>query len=257
MVDYITPIEHRLTGFKYYIEHAEQIFQQRGTDLNTLIQTSKENGEDPMEWWADDYWLHTERNLMRMSIFLSLYAFLELILEELCRLQQIEHDLALKTTDLSGLGIERSKNYLKKVVGVDFTFGGKEWNEIKNYQKLRNHFAHQGLRLVKNPEKHTALEKFIRDHSELHHNFFSESESTFAENELKTFESFKDFDDLPDLPILSYVYEGFLGHNNSHDGMGMYSDDIEIKVGFCGAVIETIHLFWTQLIQSVQRTHAS
>ncbi|MBK8899920.1 MAG: hypothetical protein IPM53_01935 [Anaerolineaceae bacterium] len=251
MVDYIMPVESRLTGFKYYIEHAEQIFQQRETDLNALIQTSKEKGEDPMEWWADDYWLHTETNLMRMSIFLSLYAFLELILEELCRLQQIEHQLALKSTDLSGLGIERSKNYLKKVVGVDFAFGGKEWNEIKNYQKLRNHFAHQGLRLVKNPEKLTDLEKFIRDHSELHHNFFSESETTFTGDQLKTFEAFKDFEDLPYLP-------SFLGHDNSrYGGMDMYGDDIEIKGRFCEVVIETIHLFWTQLIQSVQRTHAS
>lgn len=256
VVDYIMPVEFKLTGFRYYIENAEQIFQQRGKHLDVFIQTAKEKGEDPMEWWADDYWLYTETNLMRMSLFLSLYAFLELILEELCRLQQIEHDFTLTSTDLYGHGIERSKNYLTKVAGIDFAFGeSKEWSEIKKYQKLRNHFAHKGLRLiVKNPKKFTPLEEFIRDHPELHHDFFSESafaftESTFTENELKSLEAFKDFDDKP------YQHESFLGHDNS--SYSIYGDDVEIKFGFCGMVIETIHLFWTQLIKSVQRTHAS
>ena len=112
MVDYIMPVEFKLTGFRYYIENAEQIFQQREKNLNAPVQTAKEKGEDPMEWWADDYWLHTEINLMRMSLFLSLYAFLEQILEELCRFQQIEHDFTLTPTDLYGHGIGRSKNYL-------------------------------------------------------------------------------------------------------------------------------------------------
>lgn len=94
------PVEFKLTGFRYYIENAEQIFQQRGKHLDVLIQTAKEKGEDPMEWWADDYWLYTETNLMRMSLFLSLYAFLEQILEELCRYQQIEHNFTLTSTDL-------------------------------------------------------------------------------------------------------------------------------------------------------------
>jgi hypothetical protein len=192
-----------------------------------------------------------------MSLFLSLYDFLELIMGELCYLQQIEHEFTLKPDDLTRRQgkIDQYKNYLMKVVGIDFTFGGKEWSEIKKYQKLRNHFAHEGLRLtVKNYKKLTPV---IQHHPELHHNLFSKSTSGFTLNmTAEELEELKKFGENKAQQRFAILYdEGFLGHNNQ--GMDMYGDDIEIKAGFCGAVVETIDSFWTQLIESVQRTHSS
>lgn len=249
-MNYITPVKHKLTGFRYYTENIEQFFQQRENNLNDLMQASIEKDGHPREWWADDYWLTTETNLMRMSLFLSLYAFLELILKELCRFEQIEREISLPSTSLRKQGIEGCKIYLTKVIGIDFPSESREWGEIKNYQKLRNHVAHKGLRLTYEDHEYNSLERFIKRHSELHHRNL-EISGTKLELSQEDIEELKKYKPNKKHQI---SYEGFLGSGalNSMD-----EDNIEFNAGFCEEVIETIDSFWNQLIEKVQSANTS
>lgn len=244
-MNYITPVEHKLTGFRNYTESIEQFFQQRENHLEDLVQASIEKGEDPREWWAEDYWLTTETNLMRMSLFLSLYAFLEVILKELCRFEQVERGISKSLTDLQGGVIDRAKTYLKKEIGVDFPGKSKEWNEIKDYQKLRNHLAHNGLRLTYEDRKYKDLERFIKRHSELHHRNL-EISNTRLELSQEDVEELKSYKPSKKDQIM---HEGFLG-SGVLNSMG--EDNIEFISDFCKEVIETIDSYWKQLIEQVQ-----
>ncbi len=72
-----------------------------------------------------------------------MYGYFEKLLNDLCREQRDAKQLSLSLKDLSGKGIERAKNYLLKVVGVEKSFTTPEWQSIEAIGVLRNAIAHR------------------------------------------------------------------------------------------------------------------
>ncbi|VAW88886.1 hypothetical protein MNBD_GAMMA18-97 [hydrothermal vent metagenome] len=97
------------------------------------------------------------------------------MLNELCRIVKRRSGFDLLLKDISGQGIERSKNYLSKVAGVKSPFQSQSWNRAKLLAEIRNAIAHKngeielaqknqsclGTRLSK--EKNLMLKKVIPD----------------------------------------------------------------------------------------------
>jgi len=84
---------------------------------------------------------------LRFSLFVTMYSFLEADLHQLCLdYHQAEH-LALGPGDISGKGINRSRLYLKKVVGLDFPDQHSTWHSIQSYVLIRNCIVHSGGRV--------------------------------------------------------------------------------------------------------------
>lgn len=83
-------------------------------------------------------------NILRTSVFLSLYSFLENQLVVLCKQIQSRKRISLSVNDLNDSGIEKASKYLKKVVGIDFPDNTKEWTYIKQCNQLRNCIVHNG-----------------------------------------------------------------------------------------------------------------
>jgi uncharacterized protein YutE (UPF0331/DUF86 family) len=104
-------------------------------------------------------------NLLRKSFFISLYTFLETRLNQECvRRAKYSIDTTIALSDLYGRGIDRAKTYLVKVLGSTFPFGtSQEWEEIKQYAKLRNSIVHNDGKIKK-----YNLQKYVEKHDELY-----------------------------------------------------------------------------------------
>ena len=123
-------------------------------------------------------------------MFLASYAALEQCLDGLADQWQEERSLTLKPSDLSDRGIERSKAYLTKVVGMPFPSGSSEWGRIRHLRTIRNQLAHEGPRLGRPPgsQLRAALKAFPEIFSEDEQQLSISKE--FVEEAIHTFNAF-------------------------------------------------------------------
>jgi hypothetical protein len=81
-------------------------------------------------------------SILRSSLLISVYSFLENLLTKLCRELQEKMKLSVKYNSIAGKGIEKAKTYLIEVVGIEFPSNSIEWQLINDYKNIRNCFAH-------------------------------------------------------------------------------------------------------------------
>jgi len=93
--------------------------------------------------------------ILRTSLFLSVYTFLEKTLNDLCK--DYEKDCDIKLNDIKHKGITKSKFYLINVCNIDFPT--IDWELIQQYNIIRNFLAHEGYSLSINNPKFQQLSK--------------------------------------------------------------------------------------------------
>ncbi len=87
------------------------------------------------------------KQLLRQAVFLTTYAyaeaFFDVICNHLCQIYQLKSSPA----NIQGRGIDRSKEYLVKVVKLNHFFDcSKHWETLSHLKTIRNAFAHkQGM----------------------------------------------------------------------------------------------------------------
>jgi hypothetical protein len=79
---------------------------------------------------------------LRYSIFSTIYSYFEHSLSKICSQMQFNLQISLKKEDLRGNGINQSRDYLKKVIEIEFPDDSPLWQEIQNYRNLRNNIIH-------------------------------------------------------------------------------------------------------------------
>lgn len=128
-------------------KHREQAVCLRRERYDRLRQESSQfDPTEPLpseEAWAGNQEQMIEAifaSILRRSFFISLYAFLESRLVEECRYQEQWGKTKLPLTDVTSGGIDKAKDCLKGQVD----FGGREWQEIRKLQRLRNFVVHCG-----------------------------------------------------------------------------------------------------------------
>lgn len=95
----------------------------------------------------EDIFKYYYPNLQRRSILIVLFSFLEHQLDQLCQLFAKEQRLKISHRDLSGKGIDRTRLYLQKVMGLRLD-GSQVWQELKRIQKVRNVIVHNDAKLT-------------------------------------------------------------------------------------------------------------
>lgn len=141
--------KNRLEDFRRYTLELEGKFT---ADKNRLMQNFNESITDLSdeeiieieEYYADDY-QHIEEvqvSLYRKSTLVSLYSFLEHSLNDLCGYQYRRYEFAVEVTDLRGEGIVRARDYLIKLIKVDFSLLNDEWRYLMEFNKIRNCIVH-------------------------------------------------------------------------------------------------------------------
>ncbi len=96
----------------------------------------------------------------KSSTFVYIYAFFEASMEDLCHYLYEKNNYPKRLSEIKGIGIERSKNYLKKYSGVHFNLFNKEWQTLKEFNKVRNCIIHAGGNVNKSREKDKLEEVF-------------------------------------------------------------------------------------------------
>jgi hypothetical protein len=133
-------------------------------------------------------------DILRKSFFVAAYSLAEAELNERCRSVQKKDKLSLSLSDISGRGIKRARKYLEKVAGITFPDSLKPvWDELNNYRKLRNCFAHnQGWLRPNNRDDDHLRKQYIPSHQQ--HLYLEGDEITlrrgFCEEVIKTMRTF-------------------------------------------------------------------
>ena len=144
-------------------EEAESIAEQAKEVGEKLLDLE---GEDYMDEYEFDHWQVTTvfPEVLRNSLFVSLYSLLENYLNTLCGMFFRENDVAVELADLTGTGIFRAEAYLSKVVGMPFPTG-PTWDKVLNFNRLRNTIVHAEGRVGPNSPK--KLVNYVKHHPSL------------------------------------------------------------------------------------------
>ncbi len=89
-------------------------------------------------WKIDDVFAQTSIN----SSIVVLCSYIETGLNALCDAYKLDKEIPLRYLDMRGQGIDRSKIYLEKVIGLNFPSNSQSWAEIRALKKLRNAIVH-------------------------------------------------------------------------------------------------------------------
>ncbi|MGK7380029.1 hypothetical protein ACSFXN_19610 [Planococcus sp. 1R117A] len=152
----------KVSGLKDYLKYLEEI--EEVIDEKRI--TVKQSGEMIPEENQDEYWDHyldeydkydsVFPNILRKSIFTSLFAYFEHQLMAFCEDKE-------KLKNIPGVGIDKAKGYISNHLEIRELFQEKEWEVIKKYSKVRNCLAHAGgvIYLMKSENEQGEIRKFI------------------------------------------------------------------------------------------------
>lgn len=142
-------IEIRMWQLKKYGKDMEEHLSSQASDFESKFNKeyeslSKEEREEFADFHADTWWELTDvyPNTFRKSFFLTCYSTMEYELNSICNCIGRGQGLSLKTGDLGSKGLERSKKYLTKVLGVSFETLNDIWRKISLLNKIRNFIVH-------------------------------------------------------------------------------------------------------------------
>ncbi|MDP1383372.1 hypothetical protein Q8G31_27025 [Priestia megaterium] len=155
-------ISIEIDSFRDYAKYIESSFRKELDFFEDEAKRVPEGLED--EFW-DSYMDEARQyskefpRIMRNSLFVSIYTFLESKIADLC---VSDEKTLLTLSDIRGQGIEQASTYLKKVLFIDFPYDTEEWKYIKKAQLLRNCIVHTNGQLskVRKPE---SVEKAIEE----------------------------------------------------------------------------------------------
>ena len=141
--------ERRLARLSELSRIVESTLAERADHLDASVSATaatlgEEARDDYIEWHAEDFFILGDElpTLMRYSILVGAEAALESYLGKTCDSFAIQSGAILRHTDLRSSGVDRMREYLKKVGGMPFPDGGEEWVTMKNLRKIRNAFVH-------------------------------------------------------------------------------------------------------------------
>ncbi|MER0468112.1 hypothetical protein ABR330_15855 [Bacillus cabrialesii subsp. cabrialesii] len=148
-------ISGQLQTFREYAEYVESNLRR---ELYKYEQTFKELSdieiEEFVDWHYDEISQYRDDfpSIMRNSLFISVYSFLEEKVIDLC---DQPDETSIKLEDLQGNGIKRASLFIKKVLKDDFPDDTKEWHFILNANQIRNCIVHCGgdIDKAKNPKR--------------------------------------------------------------------------------------------------------
>ena len=147
----------KIHDFSNYIEMMEENIESHKSSLEkSFEQQSKNITDDEIKQelyehiFLDDYQaLDTTYTLiLRKSIFITLYSFLESELFKLAKYVEERSSAKKKLEDVKHNGIRKYLYYIETVNGIEINISKDSRDKLINYNKLRNHFVHNYDSLV-------------------------------------------------------------------------------------------------------------
>jgi len=102
--------------------------------------------------------------LLRQSIFVATYGFIEFSLMELCRTLR-RKDVRITVADLRGQNlIDKARDYISKVLPADFPASSGEWQEIQLFRRVRNSIVHNAGAVSPESTDRNSIEQYARQY---------------------------------------------------------------------------------------------
>ncbi|WP_248925535.1 hypothetical protein [Paenibacillus hamazuiensis] len=140
----------KLETYKEYVLKLEKLIEEETISIEQgieeLIANAPETKKETLRTSLDDsevfHLKYSYPPILRKSLFISIYSYLEVELNNLCNKIKENKNLTLSVKDIKGAGIERAAVYLSKVVHIESPFQTSLWREIKSLNDIRNFFVH-------------------------------------------------------------------------------------------------------------------
>ncbi len=142
-------------GFKFdpikaYLEKTQEMIHRQEEELSEKFKAwNEEHGDNPEVPGAYDFYETEIMNssefgdLLNQSMYLTIYSAFENEFFSLCEWCQRAEKMELGPKDIKDQSyIGQCRKYIIKALGVNLDGLNKQWEEIKNYQLIRNAIAH-------------------------------------------------------------------------------------------------------------------
>ena len=152
IIDGIDEMEHFKNFTLDAIKNEKKSIQQR-FDKHTKNLTEEEI-INYCQWNSEDYFLIDAvfKTISLYSFIVIFYSYIENSLNTLCNAEYTDIELLhkkegkpsfnIRYIDMKGVGIQRAKLYLEKVIGIDFHVNKRPWSEVNTLRKIRNVIVH-------------------------------------------------------------------------------------------------------------------
>lgn len=141
--------EIEIDSFRRYLEFMEQSLNENKIRVEEMFSTAEEDLSDEEYERFTDFYMDDAHDinkvhpkLLRKSIFLTIYSFLEYEMDSACKSIRDICDIKLKVGDLRYSGIRASKDFIVKACNLEFPINNEKWEKLVKYNKLRNSIAH-------------------------------------------------------------------------------------------------------------------
>lgn len=166
IVMYKHRINRQFAEIKDYIEETNNLIKIEQKRIEKFISNelkdieNEDEARDVVEFYIEDFdkYDKTYRELLMNSTFVTSFSLFEHSFFRICQYAQKEKESILSVSDLSGNGIaSKCKKYIEKGLGVNLSSLNTTWQEITNYNKIRNVIVHNASNFKK--EKNQPIEK--------------------------------------------------------------------------------------------------
>ncbi|MEH7419567.1 hypothetical protein V7266_30510, partial [Neobacillus drentensis] len=187
--------DYKMDTLEELIKNTENSLVKNLQDLENYIEEKanefdEDQKQEYYDFMSDDFWKHKDDypQIVRKSFFLQAYFSFEHFLNEICNHFKQKLELTLDLKDINGQGLERSKIYISKVIGVSSPFQSKYWTKIQLYNQIRNVFVHNAGEYDDSNKKHRATKQQLKNVDVKNYEFMLNEE--FCIEVINTFREF-------------------------------------------------------------------
>lgn len=166
--DYFSEIEVPFLSFLDYVNGVDEMIEKEISKAKEQYDKYQKLDEAEKEFYYDPWdeqTLKQKKGLQIIyydSLIFSIYSFVEKKMNYLC--STLQENQKIKIRDFAGDGISKYRNYLEKVIGLDFSKKEFIWDQLIKYGQLRNFISHsENVRLItKETNKGQAIVDFLK-----------------------------------------------------------------------------------------------
>lgn len=147
-------LENYLVDTSSHLDNAKSSFLKKYNEQKAA--TSDEDIADIMEFYEDDYSMHTEffPNLLYSSSLMSVFSFYEYSLKNMCdTFQKLLNETKSREDRNENGYVEKSIAYLENDLNLNLSKVSAQRDFLDNMRKLRNFIAHSDSNIWKNKNK--------------------------------------------------------------------------------------------------------
>jgi hypothetical protein len=166
--DYFSEIEVPFLSFDDYVSGVDEMIDKEILKAKEKYDEFLKMDERLKEFYSnpwDEITLRQKEGLQTIyydSLIISIYSFVEKKMNYLCR--YLQENKRIKLKDFSGEGIHKYRNYLEKVIELDFSKKEPVWDRLIKYGFLRNFLNHSenGRLITKDTNNRQVIIDFLK-----------------------------------------------------------------------------------------------